>query len=282
MSDSPPQLSVVVPAHDGAVTLGAQLLALTAQVAAEPFEIVVVDNCSTDATAQIVQQWAERDARVRLVEAHAGAGPSYARNVGMRACRAERVACCDADDVVAPGWVAAMVAALRDHPFVGGQLEVERLNAPWVVDGRGRAVGGGLGRYGDIEFAHGCNLGIRRTLALEYPFDETLRAGEEIDLAVRLRDAGVRCAFVAGAVVHYRYRSSTFATMRQAFAYGRVQRVLAVRAGRAAPRHRGWRRAVWLVARVPLLARRSGRIRWVWIAGVECGRLANAPRRRSH
>ncbi len=266
-------LSVVIPAHDAAATLPAQLDALLAQRVTFDWEVVVVDNASSDATHALVEAYAVREPRVRLVSAAEGRGPSYARNTGIAAARGTNVACCDADDVVADGWLAAMDRALATHEFVAGALALDRLNDDWVIRGRGRAIERCALAYGGVVFAHGCNFGIRRDLFLRHHFDETLRAGEEVDLALRLAAAGVECHFAADAVVHYRYRTTVRATWRQAYASGRVQHRLAARAGAAAPTFSPARRAAWLIADAWRLAGRAGRIRWVWVAADLAGRM---------
>ena len=93
----------------------------------------MVDNGSTDGTAALVRDHAARNPRVRLVDATERRGPSYTRNVGFEAAAAELIAACDADDVIAPGWVRAMGDALRVHPCVTGPLEVDRLNPAWLA-----------------------------------------------------------------------------------------------------------------------------------------------------
>ena len=119
---------------------------------------------------------------------------------------------------------------------------------------------------------------FRSRLLLDHPFDETVRAGEEIDLAVRLARFGVRCGAAPEAVVHYRYRTSARATWRQAFIVGRAQRELRARMGDAAPPTRIARRTAWLMWNVPKLGARSGRIRWAWMAGDVAGRIASLRR----
>jgi glycosyltransferase involved in cell wall biosynthesis len=272
-----PAVSIVIPAHNAVATLGAQLEAVRAQANPET-EIIVVDNNSTDGTRALVERTAAADPRVRLVPAHEGAGPSYARNVGVAAARAEHVLCCDADDVVADGWFDALSGALSGHPFAGGPIEVDRLNPRWLADGRGRWGVDQPGKFGGIEFAHGCNLGIRRSLYLAAGgLDERLHAGEEIDLALRLQSAGTALAFVPDAVVHYRYRDGIRPLARQAFAYGRVVATLNARGADVpgfAPAAGDGRRVLWLGAHLFDLFDRTGRVRWTWIAASIAGRLA--------
>ena len=270
------RLSVVVPAFNAAATLPSQLDALLTQDYDEPWEVVVVDNGSTDDTATIVQQIGASRSEipvVRLVSTVAGAGPSHARNVGIVAAAAPVVACCDADDVVGEGWVRAMQVALDAHPFVAGALELDRLNPPWLVAGRGRSIERCPAYHDDLLFPHGCNFGIHRDLFVANQFDEGWRAGEEIELAYRLRATGVACTFVPDAVVHYRYRDGFAATFRQARIAGRAQQMLRSLTGRGDERSTVVRRAVWLVVRSHRLFSRDGRIRWAWVAGDVVGRI---------
>jgi glycosyltransferase involved in cell wall biosynthesis len=268
--------SIVIPAHNAAATLGAQLDAVLGQAPPDA-EVIVVDNNSSDGTAALVARFHERDPRIRLVAATGGSGPSYARNAGARAAASETLLFCDADDVVADGWCTALATSLRDHEFVGGPIEVDQLNPRWLADGRGRWGVGQPGVFGGIKFAHGCNLGIRRSAYLKAGgLDEEMHAGEEIDLALRLRADAVPYTFVPDAVVHYRYRGEIRALARQAFAYGRVVPTLTRRGatvpGFVAPPTR-WQRVGWLAARAYPVFDRAGRVRWVWLAAGLAGQL---------
>lgn len=112
------ELSVIISAHNEERYLPAQLDALMAQDWDGEWEVIVVDNRSTDATAQIVADHAARDPRIRLVAAHERAGQSYGRNVGARAAEGTNLAFCDADDIVGAGWLAAIGDGLRQHEVV--------------------------------------------------------------------------------------------------------------------------------------------------------------------
>ncbi len=270
----PLRISVVVPAYNAAATLSEQLAALVEQTFDGAWEIVVVDNASTDETSAIVREWADRVERpeIRLVSSTDGSGPSHARNVGIEAARAPKIACTDADDVAGQGWLDAMSRALDHHHFVAGALELDRLNPPWLVAGRGRSIDRRPIARGDLAFPHGCNFGVDRALFLQHRFDEAWRAGEEIELAYRLRAVGVSCEFEPSALVHYRYRSGFAATFRQARIAGRAQRDLTRLGDVVAASAPTARRVAWLIARAPRLATRSGRIRWAWVAGDLAGR----------
>jgi glycosyltransferase involved in cell wall biosynthesis len=279
-----PELSVVVPVRNATATIRGQLDALLGQTWDGTFEVVVADNGSTDGTRTVVEEYAARDERVRLVDASDRPGVGHCRNAGIRAARAPAIAMCDADDVVHPGWVRAMGDALREHEFVTGPLDITTLNPEWVRDTRGRALADGPGQFfGVLEFAHSCNVGFRKELVDRAgAFDEHLVAGEDIELSARFLRAGVPLTYVEDAVVSYRYRDTVAGLWRQSRSYGQVRpelfrRVAAtgVEVPEAGGDLRSW---AYLVRHVGLLGSKAGRAKWVWVAGGNVGRLEGALR----
>jgi glycosyltransferase involved in cell wall biosynthesis len=108
-------LSVLLPARNAAATLPSALESLFAQRAAPPFEIVCVDDASTDATPQILAAAAARDRRLCVVRGE-GRGLVSALQLGLRNCRGDLVARMDADDLAHPDRLRLQAAALgRDH-----------------------------------------------------------------------------------------------------------------------------------------------------------------------
>lgn len=104
-------VSVIIPAYNRATLLPFTLEAVLAQ-APPPDEVIVVDDGSTDGTAEVADGYANRVRCLRI----ANSGDLAARNVGLRAARAERVAFCDSDDLWRPGFLAAMAALWRAVP----------------------------------------------------------------------------------------------------------------------------------------------------------------------
>src|SRR5262249_31692863 len=131
-------VSVVVPMHNAAGTIGEQLDALGRQTFADPWELVVVDNLSDDPSAEVVRSYGHLFAQLRIVPAGTGRGPSYARNTGAAAAAGDLLCFCDADDVVDEGWLEALVAEARTHDFVAGYLDIDRLNDPDIRSWRPR------------------------------------------------------------------------------------------------------------------------------------------------
>jgi len=222
-----PAVSVVIPAWNAGMTLGAQLAALRAQVDAPAFEVIVADNGSTDGTASVVAEFQRTWPAVRLVDASRRRGASAARNVGAAHARSGRLLFCDADDVAAAEWVRRMASALAEHEFVAGRVEHALLNP-----GNDWDVGWAEPTYREsflpwLPAAGSGNLGIRVDLFRELGgFDETRPSGEDCDLCWRAQLAGHRLAPVPDAVVHVRKRSGLRATITQAYAKGAAVRQL--------------------------------------------------------
>jgi glycosyltransferase involved in cell wall biosynthesis len=112
-------VSVVIPTHNRRHLLPRALASCAIQT--HPLEeIIVVDDGSTDGTAEFVRGWAGREPRVRLVRLEENGGAQAARAAGIRECRSEWVAFLDSDDELLPGSVAVRVAAAETCGFRPG------------------------------------------------------------------------------------------------------------------------------------------------------------------
>jgi hypothetical protein len=108
-----PALSVVMAAHDAQVHIGAAIESLLAQTFTD-FELIVVDDGSSDGTAQIVASI--DDPRIRLVRLDRRVGPAAARNHALQLARSDLVAILDADDIAYPTRLERQLAYLEEHP----------------------------------------------------------------------------------------------------------------------------------------------------------------------
>src|SRR5262245_4502278 len=104
-------VSVVIPAHNAAATIGETLLSVRSQTH-RMLEILVIDDGSTDGTADIARDHAALDSRIRLVRQKNG-GVAAARNRGIEEAAADLVAFVDADDLWAPDKIEKQIAVLR-------------------------------------------------------------------------------------------------------------------------------------------------------------------------
>lgn len=195
-----PEVSVVVPCHDAARTLGLQLAALAGQRTTVDHEVIVVDNRSIDQSVDVVHEWQSRLPALRLESAPERAGAGYARNVGVAVAHGSKVLFCDADDVVAPDWIAAGAAAL-DRVELACGVDITLPDAAFTdVDAIWTQHFPAEGR-GDVEKRHapsaypillGGNLAVRKDTYLELGgYDVSMTLGnEDNDLAVRSERAG--------------------------------------------------------------------------------------------
>lgn len=284
-----PLVSVVIPVRNASATLGAQLDALARQDHRGPWEVVIVDNGSTDDTAAVAAGWADRLPGLRVVSAVDRAGPAYARNVGAAEAKGELLVYCDGDDVASPGWLAAMVAAARDADVVGGRLDDTILNTAVTRSWRPAPptdAAPPVQRF--LPAAASANLAIRKEVLEDLGgWREDYVAGyEDVELCWRAQLAGRRFAFAPGAVMGYRYRTGLRDLARQYYAYGRMAPRLYRDFGpHGMPRSDlrttagAWKR---VVADLPR-AVRSPEARGVWVrnAATRLGRLVGCVRHRA-
>lgn len=139
MPETPPcDVSVVVCTYNRADRLPLALEALLAQEGAVPYEIIVVDNNSTDSTSDVVDTIAQRAGqRVRPVF-ESRQGLSYARNTGIALARGSIIAVSDDDVRVAPDWVRRIKQAFDQHPdiaYIGGRVMPHWMEPPpkWLT-----------------------------------------------------------------------------------------------------------------------------------------------------
>jgi GT2 family glycosyltransferase len=230
-------ISVIIACHNGAGTLGEALDSLTRQQCGRPWEIVLADNGSTDASAEIFEAHAARHPEIpmRRVDASAIRGKSYALNRAIRAARGRSVVFCDADDTVAPGWLAAMAAALDERDFVAARMDLTALNAPWLSMSRENIQADGVPRLPHAPHcahAGGATLGFhRRVFEAVGGFDPAFLYLEDTEFCIRAALAGYSLGFVPEAVYNYRLRETPEQNYRQAYSYARYRTLLRQRYG---------------------------------------------------
>jgi len=234
-SPSASEVTVVVPVKDRLVGLRRLLDALPSGLGG----LVVVDDGSadTDAVRALVA-----GARGRMLRHPTPRGPAAARNAGLGVADTPLVAFLDSDVVPEPGWLAPLLAACAD-PAVG-------LVAPRIV---GLPVSGWLGQYEAVRSS--LDLGpdpalvvprsrvayvpsaalLARRAAVGTGFDEALHVAEDVDLVLRLHEAGWRVRYEPGARVAHEHRTTLRAWwVRKAF-YGTGAAPLALRHRGAVP-----------------------------------------------
>lgn len=236
--------SVIVCVRNGASTIGDQLAALAGQQTSATWELVIVDNGSTDHTNEVVERWRSELPSLRIVPAVERTGLAYARNVGAAAAEGMMLAFCDADDIADPSWLAALLAGARDADLVGGRLDLELLNDEVTRYWRGMSIEDTSrpSAMGYLNYAVGANFAVRREAyeAVGGCDERFAICGDDIDLSWRIQEGGGSLAFREDAVMHYRLRADLRGLARQRYRYGQIDALLRRKFGSRIPPVR-WR-----------------------------------------
>lgn len=210
-----PRVSVVLPVFNNERYIAEAIDSVVSQ-GSEDVEVIVVDDGSTDRSADIA-----RDHGVRVLRGpHVGV--SHARNVGIAAARGALIGFQDADDVWTPGSLAARVDVLERHPefdFAFGRMcqfvDSDDPAPPWRVESVAAEAAGLLPAF----------LVRRAACERTGPFAENLVMAEDMDWIARLKDSGSRGVALEQMVVRHRLHAGcstvrhaaiTTATIKQA------------------------------------------------------------------
>jgi GT2 family glycosyltransferase len=220
-----PRISVIICTYNGSRSIGDCLDGLL-RLEYSNFEVVVVNDGSTDATAEIVDKYP-----VRLISTE-NRGLSSARNVGLEAATGEIVAYLDDDACPDPHWLTYLAATFIDttHAAVGGSNIPPHGDGP-IADCIANAPGGPVHvLLSDQEAEHipGCNMAFRKAaLRAIGGFDPQFRiAGDDVDVCWRLQKQGSTVGFNPAAVVWHHRRNSVRAYWKQQLNYGKAEALL--------------------------------------------------------
>jgi len=234
------KVSVVVVARNEEGSILACLRSLAAlDYPVEDHEVLVVDNASTDRTADLVQEHARGHPNVRLVS-NPVHGAASSRNVGLREARHPWVAFTDADCLAEAGWLRALTDAMREERAedratvaVGGPnvapAEATRFREAVAVavttfwGSHGSVQGAKPGERIEVNHLPTLNVLYDRGRLLEQGgFDEGMgNIGEDVELSHRLRARNLRLVFEPGAVVAHRWCEDAWSWVRIMEVYGK-------------------------------------------------------------
>jgi len=220
LSNPAPKVTVIVCVYNGDATLEECLRSLR-YLDYPDYEVIVVDDGSTDQTPQIAARFPE----FRHIRQE-NRGLSAARNVGAHAAGGEIVAYTDCDCVADPTWLSYLVRGMIDQKLdaIGGP-NVTPPSDSWVA----KCISASPGNpchvmINDREAEHvpGCNMAFTRDALLRLGgFDEQFRvAGDDVDICWRFLDAGLKIGYAPAAWVWHHRRSSVGAFLRQQKGYG--------------------------------------------------------------
>lgn len=208
-----PHVSIVVPVYNAERFIGATLASIAAQTFSN-FDVYVVDDCSTDCSAAVIQRFCDTDPRFHYLSSPSNfGGPAGPRNLGVAASESEFVAFCDADDLWTPHKLELQVAVAQEHeadavtgiardfkegsdpvPFQrpAGPIPVTRISHGMLLIKNWICLASVLVRRSALEAAGPFNTS-RSHIAVE-----------DYDMWLRMTGAGARFVRIAAPLVHYR------------------------------------------------------------------------------
>jgi glycosyltransferase involved in cell wall biosynthesis len=223
--DKWPFFSVAICSYNGSATIRDTLNAL-GKLNYPNFEVVVVDDGSTDNFAEIVKQYP-----VRLISTP-NRGLSNARNTAAQHARGEIIAYIDDDAYPDPHWLhyLAYAYSTSSHAGMGGPNFAPEEDGP-IAHCVANSPGGPVHVLTTDEIAEhipGCNMSFRRDVYLKIggcdPIYRT--AGDDVDLCWRIQEAGYTIGYHASALVWHHRRNSLKAYWKQQKGYGKAEALL--------------------------------------------------------
>ena len=221
-----PAITVVCCSFNGARTIR-DTLEGCARLAYPRFDVIVVNDGSTDTTPDIVAEYPG----VQLIST-VNRGLSAARNTGWQEAKGEIVAYIDDDAYPDPHWLHYLAWCFMNGDWVGvGGPNIAPAGDGPIADCVANAPGGPVQvLLSDTEAEHipGCNMAFRRAALAEIAgFDPRYRtAGDDVDLCWRLQQRGGRIGFHAGAMDWHHRRNSLSMYWRQQKGYGKAEALL--------------------------------------------------------
>lgn len=275
-------VSVVMPALNSAEVLRDQLVSLTRQDYSHPWELVIADNGSTDATVAVAHEFAAQ-LPLRVVDAGARRGDMAARNIAVPDTSGGLIIFCDSDDALGARWLSSHVDQLTRTDLSVGPFEMrtdmDRAATGVSVTAPMRGV------YGYLPYGLSANMGVTRETfdALE-GFDETFRVGYDVEFCWRAQTKGFSLGAAHDAVVTKRKRSNSGGVWEQHRAFGMADVKLYTRYrtdGMPQSLGRAFKTYGWLVVHLVDLLSEDRRLTWLGVAAQRWGRIEGSVRTRT-
>lgn len=194
--------SILLPLHNAAPTLNSAISSIDQQTHRD-WELLLIDNASTDGSAEIARDWSHRDPRIRVVHEPV-VGIAHALNTGLQHATAPLIARMDADDIAHPERLEKQVAFMNAYPKVGvlgtrtcfKSTVAKNSGMRWFVDWQNAILSPRdhyLRRFVDAAVAHPTVM-FRRELVDRFGGYSTDPVPEDHELWLRWMHLGVRFA----------------------------------------------------------------------------------------
>ncbi len=223
------RFSVITPGFNAEDTLPLLLDSLSNQITKD-FEVIVIDDCSNDRTAEIARSY-----HGNLIQLRKNHGPAYCRNIGAKAARGEILVFTDSDCWVSRNWLQNIQRhfSQNDTDVLMGKLSLMPSSFLGdAISALGFPAGGAIGfdkiwkvdPKGFTDSLSSCNFAIKKNIFRKVGgFDESFPypGGEDSILAYRLRKLNYRIKYCPDVLIHHRARSSFIEFLKWQFRRGK-------------------------------------------------------------
>ncbi|MDO8125614.1 MAG: glycosyltransferase [Candidatus Brocadiales bacterium] len=212
--------SIVIPAYNAEKTVGKTVEACISQDYKDKFEVIVVNDGSTDNTEAVIKSFP-----VRYIFQE-NAGPAAARNRGWKASKGDIVCFTDSDCIPASNWLSTLLEHYKDSTLVGavcGSYKIANLESLLAQCIHEEIMFRHSNMSNNVRFFGSYNLSIRRSVLEEVGgFDETFlqASGEDNDLSYRIKKAGYNIIFDNKALVAHYHRDSLYRYLKDQYIHG--------------------------------------------------------------
>ncbi len=232
VQERPLGLSVIVPTYNAEERI-ADLLERLAATEDPGWELIVVDDGSTDATVSVIRELSTKPKHTRVIALSANRGKATALNLGVAQARFEKLVFLDDDDRPAPGYLRALSNALERSEFVCSAVRLGELNRPLLIKALFRpdvsyfavplrGAKSPVSGFASVPVSMGGTLAVRRpTLSRVGGFNPRAGVCDDMDLCLRLWLLGVVLKTEPGAILDYRLRAGSRELFSQRLQYGR-------------------------------------------------------------
>jgi len=210
------KLSVIVPAYNEEKIIDKILSSLKKQTVKD-FELIVVDDCSSDNTFKIAKKYA------KVVKTNKNSGPAIATNLGIKKASGEIIAFTDADCIAAEDWVENILKESSKNPDAGviaGDTKIPKSNFIGdSISAMGFPGGGSIGfdkmwkvtKKGYTDHVTSCNMAVRRSVFNKIGLldeDFPVPGGEDAEFSVRLNKKGAKIKYCPNVVIYHEPRNN--------------------------------------------------------------------------
>lgn len=199
-----PHVSIITPAYEAAATIADTILSVQAQRFTD-WEMIIVDDCSSDGTGTVVERFATDDPRIRLIRRATNGGSATARNQGIDVANGRYLAFLDADDLWLPEKLAMQLEFMQTNNAALSYHGYRRLHGD---EGLGRVLRGPERVTFDTLLRKNCVAALTMMIDRErtgpVKFPEDVRRREDLALWLQLTKAGHDILFLNQDLARYR------------------------------------------------------------------------------